>query len=67
MNKIRNRGEIEIRIKEIEKKLEIIDQAIEKEMKRSFFARRPNLCQLLDIEKRIYSSLYVELKWILHE
>ncbi len=67
MENIRNRYEIELRIREVETKLKMIDKVIAKEMERSFFVRRPNLCQLLDVEKRIYTSLYRELKWMLHE
>jgi len=51
----------------VEKKIEIIDAAISKELTKSFFMRSKSVCRFLYIEKKIYTRLHKELKWILNE
>ncbi|MDO6434605.1 hypothetical protein Q4E93_28600 [Flavitalea sp. BT771] len=56
--------QIRIRMMEVKSKLKQIDDAIARELERPFFARRPNLCQFLDLQRKIHASLYKELKWL---
>jgi 5-bromo-4-chloroindolyl phosphate hydrolysis protein len=59
--------EIKQKIEEVEKRLQRIFNAIEKEKSLPFFQRRFNICRFLDIEKRIYSAVLKELKWVINE
>lgn len=63
----KDEAEIRSRIDEVEQKLHMINSAIGNELKRPFFDRRLDLCQFLDLEKRIYSAILRELKWTLNE
>lgn len=64
---VRDSKEIRVRIAEVETQLSIIDSAIEKELLLPFFSRRNNLCTFLDLEKKIFTALLKELKWVLYE
>ena len=64
---MKSKEEIEIRIREVEQRIRKIDDAISKELQRPFFFRRPNLCQLLDLQKKIQAAIWNELKWMLYE
>ena len=59
--------EIRQKIEQVEKRLQQIFAAIEKEKSLPFFERRFNICRFLDIEKRIYSTVLKELKWVINE
>ena len=59
--------EIRQKIEQVENRLQRISAAIEKEKSLPFFQRRFNICRFLDIEKRIYSSVLKELKWVINE
>jgi len=66
-NERRSKQQIQGRLLEVEKRLSQIEQALSRERERPFFFRRPNLCLLLNVEKRIQTALYQELKWVLYE
>ena len=53
---MKNKEQIEKRMLEVEERLAIINSAITKELYRPFYTRRPNLCQLLDLEKKIRNT-----------
>jgi hypothetical protein len=64
---MRTSTEIEDRINHIEQRLEIIKTAVAKELQLPFFDRRPKVCTFLDIERKIYTALLNEIKWLLNE
>jgi len=64
---VKSTQEIENRIKEIEERLVSIDHANTKQLETPFFERDYFVCQFLNLERRSYSLLLKELKWILDE
>jgi len=67
MKQIRAIAEIESRIRQVEEKLEIINDGISKQLALSFYERSQGLCLFLSTEKKIYTALLNELKWMLNE
>lgn len=67
MQSIKNRNDIEAKIAEIEERLERIEHSISEELKRPFFQRRAELCLFLDIERKVYTAMSQQLKWVLYE
>jgi hypothetical protein len=64
---MRKTDEINVRIRQVEERLRLIDRAISREIARPFFERSREICQFLDMEKKIYSSMLKELNWVLYE
>ena len=64
---IREIKEVKDRKLEIEKKLQVIENAINKELEKPFFQRSVQLCKFLDAEKKIYAAVLSQLVWIINE
>ena len=64
---MKQKEEIRDKVILIEKKLTVINDAILKEIDKPFFSRSKSICRFLYIEKKIYTRLYKELKWVLNE
>jgi hypothetical protein len=64
---IRNEIEIKEKIKMVEEKLASIEASTSKELAKGFFRRDYYIFQFLNIERKIYTRLLKELKWILNE
>lgn len=64
---IRQIGEIKNRKLEVETKLQVIEQALEKELNKSFFERNVHLCGFLEMERKIYTEVLSQLIWIINE
>ena len=63
----RSRQEMKNRLAEIDARLILIKKAIADELERPFFQRRQDVCLFLDVERKIYTALHEQLKWILNE
>jgi len=64
---MRKFDEVTIRIGEIESRLQVIDKAMATQLEMPFFKRKKSLFHFLDLEKKTYSRLLKELKWIIYE
>lgn len=64
---IRTVHEIKRRMLEVEDHLAMINGKIMQEMEKGFFDRNLQVCLFLDYERKIYSAILNELKWILNE
>jgi hypothetical protein len=62
---VKQTHEINARISEINKKLDVITAAIDREMSKPFFERDVNTALFLDIEKKIYLGMLRELEWVI--
>jgi hypothetical protein len=62
---VREPGEILARIGEVEQHLKIVEDNIREEMAKPYFHRRKYFCNFLNLEKKWYSEILKELKWVL--
>lgn len=62
---MKNKDEIVLKIQETEKRLNIIEDNIKKQLAKKFFERDQDICLFMGVEKRVYSMLLQELKWVI--
>jgi hypothetical protein len=62
----RTDDEINAKIQAVESKLNTIEKAMNEELKRPFFHRRQRVFHFLNLEKKAYSAVLTELKWVLN-
>lgn len=67
MSKLRTIDEINIRITQIEQKLDKINLELDKQVQKPFFQRDRNTCLFLHVEKKRYTAILLELKWFISE
>ncbi|MCE3228476.1 MAG: hypothetical protein K0S32_3027 [Bacteroidetes bacterium] len=59
--------EIRLRIREIEDKLQTIEELSQKELKKPFFRRDYYTFHFINLERKSYTRSLNELKWVLNE
>jgi hypothetical protein len=67
MDNLKSVAEIQDKIAYYQKRLDKIEEGIQAQLDLSFFQRNERVCKFLDIEKRAYSLLVQELKWVIDE
>jgi hypothetical protein len=67
MREIKSFEEIQLRIREVEQQLQLIDNKIKEQLSITFFDRSWDTCRFLDLEKRIHKAKLEELKWMIYE
>jgi hypothetical protein len=67
MKVIRTTEEIATRLAEVEGRLSMINKSMEKELAKPFFKRTPKVCLFLSMEKKTWSEVRDQLKWLIDE
>ena len=67
MNNIKSSEEVKAKLIEVEDKLRHIHSLKQEILQQPYAERSIEMAQFLDVEDRIYSTVFKELKWVLNE
>jgi cellobiose-specific phosphotransferase system component IIA len=67
MSNIKSCDEVKAKLFEVEDKLKYIHSLKQKILQQPYAERSIEMSQFLDLEDRIYSAVFKELKWVLNE